>query len=270
MGDGILNFGFAQDVAMESAVTTMKFRLKNPSQYYPMDNISVKLNIANGRPDKDGSLGAGSRSFANLVNPSITTLKNTGNSNITYDSASNVINIDKIKAGEEVDIDISICPPKGISKQLMRDFIGNEGLFEAYTNDFNNMSSWLEYEFTSGEGKHYAGITDVQHQEILPPPKVFVSYEIQPQGTDTDLYKLKVNVTNVGEGPAKGIVIFAPDIPLDGDAAEIRSAYSYKFGKSSDNSIRIGDLFSGETSYGEFVVYAPGIDDSSKDRKSVV
>ena len=95
---------------------------------------------------------------------------------------------------------------------LMRDFIGNEGLFEAYTNDFNNMYSWLEYEFTSGEGKHYAGITDVQHQEILPPPKVFVSYEIQPQGTDTDLYKLKVNVTNVGEGPAKGIVIFAPDI----------------------------------------------------------
>ena len=146
MGDGILNFGFAQDVAMESAVTTIKFRLKNPSQYYPMDNISVKLNIANGRPDKDGSLGAGSRSFANIVNPSITTLKNTGNSNITYDSASNVINIDKIKAGEEVDIDISICPPKGISKQLMRDFIGNEGLFEAYTNDFNNMYSWLEYE----------------------------------------------------------------------------------------------------------------------------
>ena len=134
-------------------------------------------------------------------------LKNTGNSNITYDSASNVINIDKIKAGEEVDIDISICPPKGISKQLMRDFIGNEGLFEAYTNDFNNMYSWLEYEFTSGEGKHYAGITNVQHQEILPPPKVFVSYEIQPQGTDTDLYKLKVNVTNVGEGPAKGIII---------------------------------------------------------------
>ena len=93
---------------------------------------------------------------------------------------------------------------------------------------------------------------------------MFVSYEIQPQGTDTDLYKLKVNVTNVGEGPAKGIVIFAPDIPLHGDAAEIRSAYSYKFGKSSDNSIRIGDLFSGETSYGEFVVYAPGIDDWTK------
>ena len=108
-----------------------------------------------------------------------------------------------------------------------------------------------------------AAVTAPRSQKVAPPPKVYLSYELTPAGV-ADSYKLRVNVSNVGEGPAYGLVVAAPSIPSPGNVAEIWDVYSKKYGYTDGPDMLIGDLEPGETTYGEFTIFAPGIEDWTK------
>jgi hypothetical protein len=278
LGDALSDFGFAQDVSIEKQSTKLNFRLLNPSDTDFMQDVKITLKVADGQPNADGTLGEGIRMITALAQPTVN-IRQTGSAgNTSFDQATGILTVDELGPGEELLVDFIITPPESLESyydDLMDTFTEYKELFGKNTLAANRIYSWLEYSFdTSTISKHgfrylsvedssksFSGLSSVRSQAVEPPCKVYLSYELSPADTN-DYYTLKVVATNVGEGTAFGLTVSAPNIPSTGGVAKVLRSSAYKTGINwSGGDLPLGDLAPGETTYGEFTIFATGISD---------
>jgi hypothetical protein len=97
----------------------MNFRLKNPSEVEFRQNLKITLNVADGMPNEDGSMGEGSRIITALTQPTVNIVKTGSDGTTNFDAATGILTVEELAPGEELQVEFVIIPPEGISSYWM-------------------------------------------------------------------------------------------------------------------------------------------------------
>ena len=280
LGPALSDFGFNQNIAIEKQATKMSFKLKNPSSIDYIRNLEIKVMAADTKPDKDGTLQDNTIVLTSTTKPMAHVIK--GNiASIEFNPDTGILTVKELRPNEEIEVEFTMEVPEGLNdyyndlKEMYEDY---KELFGDLDVDIAEIHSWIEYKFDTASsalnlGEEFGsqnnvkdsfnGVTNISSQKVTAKPKVYISYQLEPI-TDyayADWYILRITATNIGAGPAYGVVVSPPNIPSKSGVVRIMEGWSKKTGIMKGTSLNLGDLQPNETTIGDFTIYAPGISD---------
>ncbi|TYQ18185.1 UNVERIFIED_CONTAM: PKD domain-containing protein [Acetivibrio alkalicellulosi] len=226
-------FGFSQDVAMVDEAFEANFTFYNPFEDRQITDVYFELQITDKALGLDGTFENGAKDATNWFV-------------ISCHNRNGIVS-------ERTGITFPHIEERGIER--LKYTIKSKANMGDISGDYYG---YVFYRYTL-DGVIFEGYLDGRKFTIEPPPKLYISYNLE--FVMENRYELEAVVTNAGEGKAHNVTMGLPLIPGVSNI-QVSGIKNYRGHYQSHSSyLEIGEVLPGETRSGTFVLNGTGFED---------
>lgn len=203
-GSSFSSMGLSQEASYEQESVNVSFSFFNPLPA-PMENFYVEVIVTDTPLNADGSLPEGGQYLTDKFDISLIKASLAASPQVSLfvtdrGQPTTSFSADRIAPQAQVDIAFDVRPQSGVATETALDY------FVQFIYDY------------LANGEPEVGVTPPKEGKVVPPPKVFLSYNMPTILQPTTSFDMEIVASNVGAGAAQNLDVKVPQLNLSGGA----------------------------------------------------